>query len=60
MAGSTNGYYQSKTLNANQRGARVMSLGTGREWSFVVAFPTGHGEITMVTGIEIDYEIVGK
>lgn len=54
------GYAATRNLDLNVRGAKTGRLGTGREWAFIIDFPLGHGPLTVVTGLEIDYEVVGE
>lgn len=53
-------YTSSRTIDLNTRGARIGRLGTTHQRGFVVDFPTGHGPVAPVKGLEIDYEIVGQ
>lgn len=59
VAPDTN-YTSSRSIDLNVRGAKSGRLGTGREWAFIIDWPTGHGPISVVLGLEIDYEIVGE
>jgi len=53
-------YSTARTVNLNVRGARVSRCGTTRERSFILDWPLGHGPVTVVKGLEIDYDIVGE
>ena len=52
-------YSTVRTLDLNNRGAKVGRCGTTRQRSFILDWPLGHGAVSIVKGLEIDYEIVG-
>ena len=47
-----------RTINLNIRGPMVARLGSCRERAWLLHFSTGHGPLTVVKGLEIDYDIV--
>jgi len=53
-------YTTGRSVDLNVRGAKIHRCGTTRERSFILDWPLGHGTVTIVKGLEIEYEIVGE
>ena len=53
------GYTTSRTIDLITEGAKVNRLGTAKRWSFALDWATGQGPISIVKGLEIEYELVG-
>lgn len=55
-----NDYTTSRDVNLNVRGAKVGRGGTTRSRAYIIDWPAGHGPVSIVKGLEIDYEVVGE
>jgi len=51
-------YSGGRSIDMGSAGGRVYRLGTTRERAFMLDWPLGHGTISIVVGLEIDYDIV--
>ena len=52
------GYSTGRTVNLNEGSAATYRCGITRQRQFALEFLTGHGAITAIIGLEIDYDIL--